>query len=432
MSLPDIDRQVLVLALARMVDAVGNSFLIVVLPLYIASEAITPSTLNVSDALLTGLVLSMFGLFNSVVQPFAGRASDRAGKRKIFVLIGLAILTVTNGAFAFVSSELSLLAIRIAQGIGVAFTIPATLALVNELSTTATRGGSMGVFNTFRLLGFGAGPIAAGAVVSTGPYRFAIANTAVQLSGFDAAFFIAAVTALGGFLLVTLFVSDPASTHADAGDDLTVSVLADAGDEQLLDSVFTLGVATLVMAISIALISTIQPAVNTRLDQGPTLFGIEFGVFVLVQVVLQVPIGSASDRHGRKPFIVWGLALLVLATFAQGLVVTPWQMIAARAVQGVAAAFVFAPALALAGDLANDGQSGTTLAVLTMAFGLGTALGPLSSGFLIQYGFLTPFAFGAALAAVGAILVSTQVEETVTTGPTATTNVSDTGDIPED
>jgi MFS family permease len=88
-------------------------------------------------------------------------------------------------------------------------------------------------------------------------------------------------------------------------------------------------------------------------------------------------------------------------------------MVAARFVQGVAVAMVFAPALALAGDLAKEGQSGTKLSLLTMAFGLGTAIGPLASGFLVTWGFVWPFAFGAALAAVGLVLVYTQVEETV-------------------
>ena len=49
-----------------------------------------------------------------------------------------------------------------------------------------------------------------------------------------------------------------------------------------------------------------------------------------------------------------------------------------------------------------------------MAFGSGVAFGPLLSGFLVAFGFVVPFAVGAALAAVGAVLVRTQVEETVT------------------
>lgn len=88
-------------------------------------------------------------------------------------------------------------------------------------------------------------------------------------------------------------------------------------------------------------------------------------------------------------------------------------MLATRIAQGFAGAMVFAPGLALAGDLAEDRNSGTKLSVLTMSFGLGTALGPLSAGYLVRFGFATPFVFGAALALIGFVLVYTQVEETV-------------------
>jgi MFS family permease len=304
-----------------------------------------------------------------------------------------------------------MLLIRALQGIGVAFTVPATVALVNELSASDSRGGNMGTFNTFRIAGFAAGPLVAGTVVEMGPYTV----FSFEFSGFEAAFYIAALGAAASFALVSLFVTDPERTHADASDDISVSVFAH-DDDHLLDPVFTLGLATLMMAVGIALFSTIQPRVNAELDQGAALFGIEFAAFAVAQVLLQSPIGNASDRYGRRPFIVWGLVVLVPATFSQGLVVAPWQMILARFIQGVAGAMVFAPALALAGDIAAGGESGTQLSVLTMAFGLGTAIGPLSSGFLIRFGFVVPFAFGAALAAVAAVLVYTQVEETVDLG----------------
>jgi len=409
---PDVDRDVLTLALARMADAVGNSFLIIVLPLYIASTDITGGAFGLSEALVTGLILSMYGFFSSFLQPFTGRLSDRRGARRVFILFGLGILAVANGAYVFASGYTSLLAIRALQGIGVAFTLPATIALVNELATTDTRGGSMGTYNTFRLLGFGVGPIVAGAVVHSGPYAIDLGGLAIRLSGFDAAFAIATLTAIVGFALVTIFIDDPETTHASAGDDLSVAVWA-RDDAHRLDPVFTLGVASLFMAVAISLLSAIEPQVNTRLDQGPTLFGLEFGAFILGQVGLQAPIGSASDRYGRRPFLLAGLALLVPTTLAQGLVVTPAGMLAARVLQGVAAAMVFSPSLALAGDLAEEGQSGTQLSVLTMAFGLGIAIGPLASGFLVRFGFVYPFVFGAALALVGLVLVYSEVVETV-------------------
>ena len=408
MTLFGVDRRVVVLALARMADSVGNSFLIVVLPLYIESSVVTGGTFGLTEALVTGIILAMFGLLNSIAQPFAGRLSDRLGKRRAFILLGLAVLAVTDAAYAFAGSYDALLLIRAIQGIGVALTIPATIALVNELATTRTRGGNMGVFNTFRLIGFGIGPVVAGAVVAAGPYQV----LGVALSGFHAAFYIASLSALVSIAFVTAFVRDPEETTAAAGDDLEVSILGGSSGH-LLDPVFTLGLATLAMATGIALLSTIQPQINARLGQGPTMFGVEFGAFIAAQVLLQTPLGRGSDYYGRKPFIVWGLVLLVPATLAQGLVVAPWQMVVARFVQGVAGAMVFAPALALAGDLARKGRSGTQLSVLTMAFGLGTAFGPLTSGFLIRYGYVTPFVFGAAAAGAAALLVYSQVDETL-------------------
>jgi MFS family permease len=413
----DIDEQVLTLALARMVDSFGNSFLIIVLPLYITSASVSGTALGVSETFVVGIILSAFGFFNSGLQPFTGRASDRFGSRKAFVLVGLGILAVANFAYSFVNSYLFLLFIRALQGIGAAFTVPATVALVNELSGADTRGGNMGAFNTFRILGFAAGPLIAGSVVEAAPYTFGIIGITIRISGFNAAFYIAALGAAVSFTLVTVLIDDPERTYTDAGDELDIAILAH-DDTHLLDPVFTLGLASLAMAIGIALFATIQPQVNAQLDQGSVLFGIEFAAFSVAQILFQSPIGSASDSYGRRPFIVWGLFLLVPATLVQGVVVVPWQMILARFTQGLAGAMVFAPALALAGDLATGGESGTQLSILTMSFGLGLAIGPLASGYLIRYGFVVPFVFGAVLAAIGAILVYTQVEETVDGGPT--------------
>ncbi|GKZ14441.1 MFS transporter [Haladaptatus sp. T7] len=412
MGVLDTDRRILALAFARMADSIGNSFLIVVLPLYIASGVVSGGTFGLSTALVTGLILSAFGFFMSGVQPIAGNLSDKTGKRKAFVVAGLLILAVSNFTYSLAGSYGAMLLIRIGQGIGVAVTVPATIALVNDLSTDDTRGGSMGVFNTFRMLGFGIGPVAAGTVIYGGPY--AVLGYAV--TGFEAAFYIATLGALVGAILVFALVSDPdididAENTADAGGEHSVAVFERDGNG-VLDSVFTLGIASLFMAIGIAILAPLESIINQHLGQSATLFGIEFAAFTLGQVVTQTPVGTASDRYGRKPFILAGLVLLVPATLAQGLVATPVGMVAARFVQGIAGAMVFAPAFALAGDIARNSNAGTTLSVLTMAFGLGTAIGPLAGGWLVGFGYVVPFAFAAALATFGLVLVYTQVEET--------------------
>lgn len=400
------ERAVVALGMARMADAVANSFLIIVLPLYVASGRVGASGLGLEEAAATGVILAVFGLFNAGLQPFAGRLSDRLGRRKVFVLLGLVVLAFTHYLYTFADSHLALMAIRSVQGLSVAFTVTASVALVNELSEPERRGGNMGIYNSLRLLGFGTGPLAAGVVVSSGPYHLPFG---ISLDGFEATFLLAGLGALLSAGFVALFVRDAERTRPTA-EKLAIRVRS-ASPDRVLDPIFTLGVATLFMAACIALLATIEPEVNRRLDQGPTLFAVQFAVFILSVALAQPVVGRASDRWGRKPFVVWGLLLLIPTTVVQGLVVTPGQMILARLAQGLAGAGVFAPALALAGDLAREGQSGAQLAVLTLSFGLGLSLGQLSSGFLVAYGYVVPFAFGGLLAALGAALVRSQVVE---------------------
>jgi hypothetical protein len=268
------------------------------------------------------------------------------------------------------------------------------------------------VFNTFRLIGFGFGPLVAGLVVERGPYQL----FGTTVTGYNAAFAVAVAGAFLSLALIAVLVEDPDSTEGGAGKDLSVQLRDPDGG---LDPVFTLAIATVLMALGIALFATLENVVRTRLNEGSFLFSVQFAATVIANIFFQVPIGRYSDRVGRRPFIVWGFVLLVPTTLAQGFVVTPLGMTAARFLQGVAVAMVFAPSLALAGDLAGEGESGTTLSLLTMGFGLGTALGPLVSGVLVGFGFAVPFVVAAAAAVVGLALVYTQVEETVDVGASA-------------
>lgn len=423
MSAPTLfgsDRRVIVLALARMVGAIGNSFLIVVLPLFIVSDSVDVGTLldvsigiggygfNMTEPILIGFVLSLFGLLNSVSQPFTGRLSDRRMERKPFILVGIALLGTGSLGFAIASDYLSIVLLRAMQGLGAAFIIPSTVALVNEYAADATdRGGNFGIYNTFRLIGFGFGPVIAGIIVDAGPY---MVPGGVTISGFDASFLAAFLGAFTSFVLVYTFVSDAEDVEEPASDDISIRVW---GDDRLFDPVFVLGLATVTMGICIALFATLQNEINAALQQGPIFFSAQFGAVVISNVLFQIPVGRAADRYGRRPFLVIGFVILIPSTLLQGLVMSPLVMLAVRLLQGVAVAFVFAPSLALAGDLARAGESGSTLSILTMGFGLGVAIGPLAAGFLVAYGLAVPFAFGAVLAVVGFFAVYTQVEETL-------------------
>jgi len=415
----DLDPRILSLAIARMVDAVANSFLVVVLPLYIGSElvslpafvgtrlALGAVTFTLTPELLIGVVLSLFGFLNSFGQPFTGSLSDRTGRRKAFLLTGLALVAVGSAGYIVFTNYIAVLLMRGLQGLGAALTIPATVALVNELSVQDDRGGNFGLFNTFRLLGFGIGPLIAGGVVAAGPYRVA----ALTISGFNAAFLVAVAGAAISFVLIAVLITDPERTEGAASDDISIRVRN--ADGPGLDPVFALGVATVVMALSLALYAPLANVINARLDQGTFLFSVQFGAAVLANVLFQLPIGRLSDRYGRRPFLLGGFVLLLPTTLAQGFVTSSIVMVVVRFLQGLAVAAVFAPSLALAGDLAKKGQSGSTLSILTMGFGLGVAFGTLFSGILVGFAFAVPFVVATVGGALGLALVYTQVSETV-------------------
>lgn len=398
------DRRVIALGLARMADALGNSFLIIVLPLYVASQQVTGGSLGLPASVISGIVLALFGLVSSMAQPFTGHLSDKMGKRRAFVLLGLVIFCGANFSFSLAHTYPLLLLIRAVQGLAAAFTITASVALVSELSTIGGRGQNMGLYNSFRLVGFGGGPLLAGVVMEAGPYAL---PGGLMINGFEASFYLAALAAFVSAMLVALLVRDPDETKPTRRN-LELRVRG-RGADQMLDPIFTLGVATLLMTSCIALLSPIEPEVNARLDQGPVLFSIQFAAFIGAMATVQPIVGRLSDHYGRRVFIVWGLIALAPTTLAQGLVTTPMQMIVVRLLQGVAGAMMLAPALALAGDLAEDGQAGAKLSILTVAFGLGISVGQIASGILVHYGFVVPFAAGSVLALGGAVLVYTQV-----------------------
>jgi MFS family permease len=100
--------------------------------------------------------------------------------------------------------------------------------------------------------------------------------------------------------------------------------------------------------------------------------GVAFGAYALTQSLLQIPLGWASDRWGRKPILLIGLALFGLGSIGCALAQTISQLIVARVIQGTGA--IGSVALAALADL-------TRPAVRTQAFTMtGIAIG---SAFMI-------------------------------------------------
>ena len=274
-----------------MADSLGNSFLIVVLPLYIASKSVSGELFGFSETFITGLILGFFGLVTSFSQPFAGRLSDKFGKRKLIVLLGLVIFTVVNFSYSLAHTYALLVLIRGIQGIAAAFTITASLALVSELSQNKTRGRNMGTYNAFRLIGFGLGPLASGILVKNGPYNIPIIGS---IDGFVASFYLASAAALLSAILISFLVSDPETTRPSK-KRMKIRLFSKENG-RLLDPIFALALATLIMSFGFSLLVPIEMETNLRLHQGPFMFSLEISALVAALAIAQPIIGRASDN----------------------------------------------------------------------------------------------------------------------------------------
>ena len=111
----------------------------------------------------------------------------------------------------------------------------------------------------------------------------------------------------------------------------------------------------------------------------PLLIGLAIGIYALFQAVLQIPFGLMSDRFGRKPVILAGLAVFIAGSIVAAMSDSIYGIITGRALQGAGA--ISAVIMALAADLTRDSQRTKIMAVIGMSIGLSflisIILGPL-------------------------------------------------------
>ncbi len=253
----------------------------------------------------------------------------------------------------------------------------------------------MGVYTTMRMVGFAGGPLMGGALY--------------EAYGFNATFMAGAGAIAIGFVLVQLTV------HESPAMVVRQKTTASRGfDAQILSvAILGLGLATMVMTASFSMMTTLETQFNRRLHEDAFTFSIAFSALMLTRLIFQIPLGHLSDHVGRKPPIIAGLLLMAPATALLGFVGSPLQLILLRLLQGVAAAAIAAPVFALTADLSTVGREARQMSVITSAFGLGIAVGPLLAGVLAVHSFELPFVVGGAFSLVAAMLVYILVPETV-------------------
>jgi EmrB/QacA subfamily drug resistance transporter len=131
-------------------------------------------------------------------------------------------------------------------------------------------------------------------------------------------------------------------------------------------------------------VTTALPSI--RADLGATIESLQWTVnaYTLTFAVLLLTGAALGDRFGRKRMFGIGVTLFTVASAAAALAPTTEALIAARAVQGAAAASVLPLTLTLLSEAFPAGRRGLVLGLWSGLSGLAVALGPLVGGAVVD------------------------------------------------
>ena len=113
------------------------------------------------------------------------------------------------------------------------------------------------------------------------------------------------------------------------------------------------------------------------------LVGLAMGMYGLTQAVLQLPLGMASDRFGRKKVIYLGLLVFALGSFMAAVATSLPMLVLARAIQGAGA--VSAAVTALVADLTREEVRTRAMAMIGLSIGLTFSASLVISPLLSEY-----------------------------------------------
>ena len=152
----------------------------------------------------------------------------------------------------------------------------------------------------------------------------------------------------------------------------------------------------------------------------PLWIGLAIGAYGLTQAILQIPLGWLSDRIGRRPVMLGGLALFALGSVVAALADSVYLVTFGRILQGAGA--IAGAVLALAADLTREEQRPKVMAIIGASIGLSFAVAMVLGPLLAQWAGLSGvFWFTAVLACCAMLLVAFFLPHSVHKAPMAET-----------
>ncbi len=178
-----------------------------------------------------------------------------------------------------------------------------------------------------------------------------------------------------------------------------------AGQGRVVVGVVAVSAAMFADSLLYSIIVPVLPVHAESLGASPTAIGVLFASYA-VALLAAIPVfGLLSDRIGRRVPLIAGMAGVSIATTLFAFADSYLPLVAARSVQGLAAAAVWTCGIALVADIVPPTRLGASMGVVMASMSAGLIAGPPLGGVLAEsYGYRAPFFVCAAVTAGCAVL----------------------------
>ena len=184
------------------------------------------------------------------------------------------------------------------------------------------------------------------------------------------------------------------------------------------DAASTLLLGALTAAAPFAMDSYLAslPSMTHALSASTAEVQLTLSVYMYGWGIAQLFAGPLSDRFGRRPALLWGLGVFVVASIACALARDVHMLIAGRLVQAVSMASIAVVPRAIVRDLYSGDKAAHILSVMAIVLGIAPIVAPLiGSNLHVAFGWRSNFVLAAVYAVVLAYFAYTTLPETLAT-----------------
>lgn len=331
-----------------------------------------------------GAIFSGFNIARAIIMPIVGRLSDRWGRRKAFLIVGMIFFGFSSLGYVLASTALHLFFGRFLQGLGAGMVLPISTAYIGDITPRGKEGLYTSVISIARTMGWGCGPLLSG-FISEG-------------YGAQVPFYI-----MGGLALVScllLFTALPEYPHVR-------NASSTSSYREILrnKTIRSLVLYRAINAIGTGNLFSFFPLLADSLGASPTEIGVLLSSRILIMTVLQGPFGILVDRFDKIKLILLSggasAVFMLLIPFAHTFI----ELLVLGLLIGVTWAVIMPAVTALGAEYGRESGMASVLSTVNMGFSIGMIIGPITSG-LIQDAFDLPsvFFFGGSTA-VGGVLI---------------------------